>query len=156
MDEESIKKALPWELQGKLPIDPSTAILRHLVAGEIYCDQEPRSEVILLAAERKLVESLLAGATKARLDVVGINVEPLALIDCFLHIYRRKSDAEFTNCFVDIGAAASRAVIARGGHIFFARSLPVGGDDFSRRRRRTGYHTGRSSHTENSACGPGR
>src|SRR5436190_12692360 len=52
MDDEALKKALPWEAQGKLPIDPTHALLRHHVAGDIYQDQETKSEVILMAAGR--------------------------------------------------------------------------------------------------------
>ncbi|HEY8666214.1 MAG TPA: pilus assembly protein PilM [Tepidisphaeraceae bacterium] len=132
MDDEALKKALPWEARGKLPIDPSHALIRHLVAGEIYQDQEPKSEVIVMAAAREWVNQYLALAAKARLDVVGMNVEPRVLVDCFTHIYRRKSDGEVTNCFVDIGCSASRAVISRGQQILFARSIPVGGDHFNR------------------------
>jgi len=90
MDDELLKKALPWEARGKLPIDPSQALLRHLVAGEVYQDQEPRNEVILMAAARETVQQLLAAAAKARLDVVGMSLEAAALIGCFGHIYRRK------------------------------------------------------------------
>jgi Tfp pilus assembly PilM family ATPase len=61
-----------------------------------------------------------------------MNVEPKALVDCFAHVYRRKTDAEVTSLFVDIGAAASRAVIARGTQILFARVIPVGGEHFCR------------------------
>ena len=104
MDDESIKKALPWESQGKLPIDPANALLRHIVAGEIYDGNEPRCEVILMAARRELVDGMLSAASKARLDVVGMNVEPMALLDCFLNIYRRKNDTELTNCYIDIGS----------------------------------------------------
>src|SRR6185295_2432359 len=50
LDEEATKKALPWEARGKLPIDPTHALLRHMVAGEIYQDQEPKNEIILMAA----------------------------------------------------------------------------------------------------------
>src|SRR5450432_3082972 len=38
MDEAETKKALPLEARGKLPIDPSQALLRHLVAGEVNQD----------------------------------------------------------------------------------------------------------------------
>src|SRR5262245_37677628 len=41
LDDAETKKALPWEARGKLPIDPSHALLRHLIAGEVYQDQEP-------------------------------------------------------------------------------------------------------------------
>jgi type IV pilus assembly protein PilM len=132
MDDEEIKKALPFEAAGKLPIDPSFTVMRHVVAGEVYQDQEARSEVVLMAASRDLVNQLLATAARAKLDVVGMNVEPKALVDCFGHVYRRKADVSLTSCFVDIGAAASRAVIARGSQILFARVIPIGGDHFNR------------------------
>jgi len=132
LEEEELKKALPWEARGKLPIDPTHALLRHIVAGEVYQDSEQKNEVILMAAARELVNQLLAAAAKAKLDVVGMNVEPKALVDCFTHIYRRKSDSDQTTCFVDIGCSGTRAVIARGPQILFARGIPVGGDHFNR------------------------
>ncbi len=132
MDEEALRKGLAWEARGKLPIDPSQALLRHLVAGEVYQDQEPKYEVVLMAAARDLVNQFLAAASKAKLDVVGMNVEPKAMVDCFGHVYRRKTDSDVTNCFIDIGCTATRAVIARGQQIYFARVIPVGGDHFSR------------------------
>ena len=132
LDPDAMKKALPWELRGKLPIDPSHAQLRHIVAGDIYEGQEAKSEVIVIAAAKEMVHQLLSAATKAKLDVVGMNVEPKALVDCFSAIYRRKSDEGQTSCYVDIGCVASRAVIARGSDILFARTIPVGGDHFSR------------------------
>ncbi len=132
MDDEALKKALPWEARGKLPIDPSHAVLRHLVAGDIYQDQEPKAEVILMAAARERVNQMIATASRAKLDVEGINVEPQATIDCFANIFRRKSDADTTICFVDIGASGTRAIIARGMRILFARNIGVGGDQFTR------------------------
>jgi type IV pilus assembly protein PilM len=132
MDDEALKKALPWEARGKLPIDPSHALLRHTVAGEIYQDSEPKDEVILMAAARDTVNSLLASAAKAKLDVLGMNVEPMAIVDCFNHIYRRKVDQTSINLFVDIGFKSSRAVIAEGSKIVFARSIPIGGEHLNR------------------------
>jgi type IV pilus assembly protein PilM len=132
LDPESIKKALPWEARGKLPIDPAHAVLRHLVAGEVYQDSEPRAEVIVMAAARELVQQLLSAASRAKLDVVGMNVEPQALVDCFAHVHRRRNDAAAVTCLVDIGSAGSRAVITRGPQIVFARTIPVGGDHFTR------------------------
>jgi type IV pilus assembly protein PilM len=132
MDEEAMKKALPWEARGKIPIDPSHALLRHTVAGEIYQDSEPKDEVILMAAARETVNSLLAAAAKAKLDVLGMNVEPMAIVDCFNHIYRRKVDQTSINLFVDIGFKSSRAIIAEGSKILFARSIPIGGEHLNR------------------------
>jgi type IV pilus assembly protein PilM len=132
MDDEALKKALPWEARGKLPIDPTQAVMRHTVAGEIYQDSEPKDEVILMAAARDTVNTLLASAAKAKLDVIGMNVEPMAIVDCFGHVYRRKTDQKSVVCFIDIGWKSSRAVIAEGSHILFARSIPVGGEHLNR------------------------
>jgi type IV pilus assembly protein PilM len=132
MDDEALKKALPWEARGKIPIDPSHALLRHTVAGEIYQDSEPKDEVILMAAARETVNSLLSAAAKAKLDVLGMNVEPMAIVDCFNHIYRRKVDQTSINLFVDIGFKSSRAIIAEGSKIVFARTIPVGGEHLNR------------------------
>jgi Tfp pilus assembly PilM family ATPase len=74
----------------------------------------------------------LAAAAKARLDVAGMNVEPKAMLDCFSHIFRRKTDMDATTCFLDVGCTASRAVISRSGRIQFARVIPIGGEHFSR------------------------
>jgi type IV pilus assembly protein PilM len=132
MDAEATRKALPWEARGKLPIDPSQALLRHTIAGDIYQDSEPKSEVILMAAARDTVNTMLNAAARAKLDVVGMNVEPMAIVDCFGHIYRRKSDQSSVNCFVDIGYKSTRAVIAEGSKILFARTIPVGGEHLNR------------------------
>jgi type IV pilus assembly protein PilM len=132
MDDEALKKALPWEARGKLPIDPTQAVLRHTVAGEIYQDSEPKDEVILMAAARETVNTLLASAAKAKLDVVGMNVEPMAIVDCFGHVYRRKTDQKSVCCFIDIGWKSSRAIIAEGSRILFARTIPVGGEHLNR------------------------
>lgn len=132
MEDELLKKAIPWEARGKLPIDPSHALLRHLVAGEIYHDSEPKAEVILMAAAKQTVNDLLAAAAKAKLDIIGMGVEPSALVDCFGQIYRRNDDKKSVSCYVDVGCASSRAVIAQGTQILFARSIKVGGEHMNR------------------------
>jgi type IV pilus assembly protein PilM len=131
LDDDELKKALPWEARGKLPMDLSHAVLRHIVAGEVYVDQEARSEVILLATHNQTVEQLLSCSAKAKLDVVGMNIEPMAVLDCFTQVYRRNVDAATTNFFVDIGAAGTRAIFTRGRQILFARAIPIGGDHFT-------------------------
>jgi Tfp pilus assembly PilM family ATPase len=131
LTEEETKKALPWEARGKLPIDPSHALMRHIIAGEVFQDQEPKNEVILLAAARKFVEELLNAAKKAKLDIVGMNVEPKSIVDCFSAVYKRKADADQTSMYVDIGCGSTRAIVAHGRQIHFARSIPLGGDQFN-------------------------
>jgi len=130
MDEQTMKKALRWEAAGKIPIPANQAVLRHILAGEVYVEQEMKQEVIVLATAQSTVDKMLSAASKARLNVIGMNVEPLAILDCFTHIYRRQADAETTYMFVDIGSSGTRAFISRGGQILFARSIPIAGEQF--------------------------
>ena len=116
--------------------------------------------MILMAASRELVNQLLAAAAKAKLDVVGMNVEPKALVDCFTHVYRRKSDADVTQLLrghrLRRDAGGDRA---RRTQILFARTIPVGGDHFTRavadgaedQRSRTRSCCGSSSRTQQPA-----
>src|SRR3954453_16862634 len=57
MNDAALKKALPDESVGKLSIDPGESLLRHIIAGEVYQDQEPKTEVILMAARRANVDA---------------------------------------------------------------------------------------------------
>lgn len=126
-DAGQMAEALQFACAGKLPFDPLAAVLRHHVVGDVYTEEGPRQEVLCTAARRSDVEKLLACAEQARLDVSGITASPTALCDGFSRVYRRASDAETGWCFVDIGQSSTRIVIARAGHVYFARAIPVGG-----------------------------
>jgi len=87
--------------------------------------------VIVMAVKNETVAEMLGAAAKARIDVVGMNAEPVAVVDCFTQVYRRQTEAKTTNFFVDIGLSGTRAVLARGRQILFARSIPLGGETFN-------------------------
>lgn len=133
MSDEELRKALPFEAQGKLPFDPRRAVLRHVVAGEVFHETEMKSEVILMAASRESVERHLGILDKAKLEVVGIHVEPSALIECFGHLFNRKGDEDISTMFIDMGAGSTHVVIAHGRHLVFAKHVQVGGDTFTRK-----------------------
>ncbi len=131
MNAEELTKALPYEAQGKLPFDPAQAVLRHVVVGDIYQNGETKQEVILLAANRDMVDRHLDLFAKAKLDLVSIHVEPSALIESFAHIYRRKGDENISTLFVDLGAGSTHVVIAHGTRMVFAKHIQIGGDTFN-------------------------
>ncbi|HEX2971443.1 MAG TPA: pilus assembly protein PilM [Tepidisphaeraceae bacterium] len=133
MTDDELRKALPFEAQGKLPFDATRAVLRHLIVGEVYQDQEAKIEVILMAASRDSVERHLNLLAKCKLEVVGIHVEPSALIECFAHLFRRKGDENISTMFVDMGAGSTHVVIAHGTHMVFAKHVSIGGDTFNKK-----------------------
>ena len=123
MTDAELKAALPFEAAARLPVPADKSVLRHLIAGDVG---EGKQEVIVMAAARARVERLLAAAARAKLDVVGMETEVKTLVGGFGRLYRRRIDREQALCFVDVGAEATRVMIARGGHVLFARAVPVG------------------------------
>ena len=130
MDEARMKNAVRTFSKGKLPIEPEGALIRHIVTGDI--DNGHHQEVIVLAAPREAIDKYLAVCSRAKLDVAGMTVEPMALVDCFGHVHRRKIDADIVSMYIDLGAGATRVTIARGTQILFARSLAMGAEYYNR------------------------
>ena len=131
MDDESLMKALPWELKGKIPIEPSKAMLRHVVAGEIFQDQESKLELIVMAVQRDTVNQFIRIAEGARLEVIGLQPEPKAILDCFHNIFRRRADIDPTTMYIDIGFSATRVMVTSRDDLQFLRFIPIGGDQFN-------------------------
>lgn len=123
-----IGPAIAAELEGKLPVDASACMIRHVVAGEVYGDQNAQQEVVVMATRHDLIRKLLATAEAARLDVVGLSAPATVMVDCFKTIYRRKSDQEDASLFIDLGASSTRVFVGKGGLIRFARSVNVTAD----------------------------
>ena len=130
MKSEMLSDALRAELEGKLPYPLQDAIVRHVVAGDIPGDSENQQELITFSVSREVIEAYLAMSRRAKLDVVGVNVESCALVECFGRLFRRASDAERTILFIDMGARSTQVVFSHGSHIVFARNLQIGGEQF--------------------------
>ncbi|MFB3891851.1 MAG: type IV pilus assembly protein PilM [Phycisphaerae bacterium] len=128
LSHEDLARSLGAELQGKLPFAVEDAIIRHVVAGDVYGEGDPQQEVIIVAALRETIESYLRMAGRAGLEVVGVNIEAFAVVECFARLFRRASDAGRTILFVDIGAATTQVVLSHGNRPVFARNLAMGGE----------------------------
>ncbi|MFP4053739.1 MAG: pilus assembly protein PilM [Phycisphaerae bacterium] len=119
--------AIQGELADKLPFPVGQAIVRHVVAGEVYEGGEAKQEAIVVAASKARVEKYLALARKARLEPVGVDVEPFAIVECFARLFDAE-EAAGPVLFVDIGEVTTQVVLARGTQVLFARNLQTGGE----------------------------
>jgi len=124
---EHVGSAVLGEVQGKLPFPASAAEIRHIVAGEVVGDGEPRQEVIVVAAARETVMASLAMARKAGLDISGVNIESCAIVECFGRLFRRASDQNRAILYLDIGQSSTQVALSHGNRIVFARNLMVAG-----------------------------
>lgn len=131
LDPDETARTLPAELQGKLPYPVGDAIVRHIVAGETYCDGQTKQEVIAVATAKSTMDAYLRMARRAKLNPIGVNVEACAIVECFSRLFRRSTDSARTILFVDLGAASTQAVLSQGENIAFARNLAMGANQLN-------------------------
>ena len=123
-----LAQALRAELATKLPYPIEQAIVRHVVAGSIPGDSENRQEVVTVSTRRSTIDNYLDMARRAKLDVVGINIAPCAIVECYSRLFRRASDTSRSILFLDIESDSTQVVMSHGGKLVFARNLPRGTD----------------------------
>ncbi len=122
--------AIRNELYGKLPYPVDEAVIRHIVAGDVYGEGESLQEVIAVCASRRQLEGYLDMARRSKLDVTCVNIEPCAIVECFSRMFRRASDAGRTILLLDLGFRSTQVVLSHGSRIVFARNLKIGGEQF--------------------------
>jgi Tfp pilus assembly PilM family ATPase len=107
-------------------------MIRHLIAGEVFEDNQSKNEVIVMAARRELVEQYLAAAARAGLEVVSVCPEPLAIAASLASVPScgESADPPKAQAFIDIGGSGTRVYIAQGNKIQFARAVSIGSEQF--------------------------
>ncbi len=128
LDPKATEAAVRRAAQSELPYPVNEAIIRHIVAGEVYSEGEVRQEVIVVAIPLSTMDAYLGMTNRAGLEVVGVNVEPLALVQCFTGLFDWGTDDEKAVMYVDLGSVSTQVVIAHGTKVVFARNLPRGAD----------------------------
>jgi type IV pilus assembly protein PilM len=130
-----VTKAPPAELQrvvqqeavGRVPFPAAEAEIRFLQAADVRQGDTVKREVILLACHRPVLEQLLQTVEKAGLRPIAVDVEPAALLRCYVKQYRRDEDRQQRALFVHIGETNTVAVIAGGSDVLFVKYIDAGG-----------------------------
>jgi type IV pilus assembly protein PilM len=124
---EELQRMVYREAAGRIPFPVEQAELRFIEAGEVRQAGGVRREIIVLAVHQAVLEHQLQTLVESGLRPVAVDVEPLALLRCYLKQYRRDEDRDRRAMFVHIGASQTLAVIARGVEVLFIKYIDVGG-----------------------------
>jgi len=124
---DELRKTVCSEAVGRVPFPGDEAEIRYLEAADVRQGEALRREVILLACHRGTLSRILATAEATGLRPVAIDVEPSALLRCYVRQFRRDQDQDRRVMYVNVGASATAAVIARGSHAMFVKYVEVGG-----------------------------
>lgn len=127
MPEQEQQAAIAFECKSLFPTDSDKLHIRHILAGEVRQGHDTRSEVIVLAVEKKKVDDLLELFNQADLVVDSLDFEPAAIYRGIERFLRRRDDVMDVNVMVDVGGRQSLVVIGRGHDIHFSKTIDVGG-----------------------------
>lgn len=127
-DELPIEKLAAAQIGAQLGCDPSALLVRcRMVEG---AKVNGKKEVICFAAARDFVARLMGALKNAKLEPVGIHNEytaALRAIDAIAQPGAACSETDGTPTLVlDLGVGATKAVVAHGSKMVFARSIELG------------------------------
>lgn len=130
-------EAINDHLRSRFNINPSRSIVRHIDAGNVSKLGQTRRECIVFAVKREQVMQYVELADALKLDVAGMHTEPAAILETFSKLYQRREADLVPTCYLDIGAASTKVIIAHGPHMVFAKTIHAASDTLTRRHAET-------------------
>ncbi|MFW6124845.1 MAG: pilus assembly protein PilM, partial [Pirellulales bacterium] len=120
---DELSKNVQCEAAGRVPFDRELAEMRYVEAADVRHGDAIRREVILIACQRPRIERLLSIGERAGLLPVAIDVEPAALLRCYMKQYRRDDDQQRLMLYLNVGSRNAGVLIARGPHAMFIKYI---------------------------------
>ena len=126
LPDEELRRSLEFQAQDSIPIPIEEAILDFHTLEHFENDAGDRfSRILLVAAQRDMVGSLLDVVTGAKLEPVGLDLDAFAMLralapEGFL-------DDRGGEMLIDIGSSVTNIVVHEGGIPRFVRILLMGG-----------------------------
>ncbi|MFQ5947898.1 MAG: type IV pilus assembly protein PilM [Acidimicrobiia bacterium] len=131
MEESEMAQALPFQVQESIPIPVEDAVLDFVPLEEFTTpDGELMLAILVVGAQREMVEGLLDVVRSAGVSVLSIDLQAFGLV-------RAAFGADLSlggdgpQGLIDLGTGISQIAVVRGGITRFVRILARGGDDFT-------------------------
>jgi type IV pilus assembly protein PilM len=131
---KELKQSLPYQVQELIPIPLEDAVLDYDLLEEFEQEGARMLRLLIVAAQREMVTNMVQAATQARVEPVGVDLVPFALIrsvgqDEGLNLDESGLGGE---AIVDVGADVTNICVHERSVARFVRILPSGGRDVTR------------------------
>jgi type IV pilus assembly protein PilM len=129
---KELKESLGFQVQEFIPMPVDEAVLDYDPIGEFEQDGREMIRILLVAAQRAMVDMIVQAATGARLEPVGLDLTPFALVravgtgDAGMDLEGAGDEA-----VIDIGAHVTSICVHARQVVRFVRILPSGGRDIT-------------------------
>ena len=126
LPDEELRRSLEFQAQDAIPIPIDQAILDFHTLEHFENEQGERfSRILLVAAQRQMVDSLLDVVTAAKLEPAGLDLDAFAMLRSLApEGVLDDGDGEM---LIDIGASVTNIVVHENGIPRFVRILLMGG-----------------------------
>jgi len=131
LPEKELKESLPFQVQDFIPIPVEEAVLDYDVLEEFEHEGARMLRVLLVAAQRPMVETVVEVARQAKLEPVGLDLVPFALLRSVSDPDGDLFDQPGEVAVVDVGAEITSICVHERGVPRFVRILPTGGNDIT-------------------------
>lgn len=129
MSELELVEALPFQVQEYIPIPIEETYLDFVPIEEFTTpDGEPMLSILVVAAQREMVKTLMATVAAAGVTPVAVDLQSFGLVRA---LFYGDFDLDTVTAVVDIGSGVSQVVLVRAGEPRFVRLLQMGGEDFT-------------------------
>ena len=130
LPEKEMRASLPFQVQEFIPLPVDEAILDYDVIEEFTEDGRKLVRLLLVAAQKDMVSTLVGAASAAKLDTIGVDLVPFAIVRSIGSTATIGLDPEVGGeAVVDIGADVTNICVHENGTPRFVRILPSGGRD---------------------------
>jgi type IV pilus assembly protein PilM len=133
LPEKELRSSLGFQVQEFIPMPAEEAVLDYDPIGEFEQDDRRMLRMLLVAAQRSMVDLVMQAVTGAKLEPLGLDLIPFALVravgasDTGLDLEEGKVE----EAIVDVGAHVTNIVVHARGTTRFVRILPSGGRDIT-------------------------
>ena len=130
LPEKELRASLGFQVQEFIPMSTDEAVLDFDPLGEFEHEDRRMLRMLLVAAQRAMVDGLVRSAQAAKLEPLGLDLVPFALVravgsgDAGMDLEEQGEEA-----IIDIGAHVTNIVVHARGRTKFVRILPSGGRD---------------------------
>ena len=132
LPEKELRASLGFQVQEFVPMSVDEAVLDYDLLGEFEQDDRRMLRMLLVAAQRSMVDVLVAAATDAKLEPIGLDLVSFAMVRSVGTTgVGMDLEDDGDEAVIDIGAHVTNIVVHASGVTRFVRILPSGGRDIT-------------------------
>ena len=133
LPEKELRESLRFQVADMIPIPIDDAVLDYDILEEHEQDGQKMVRLLVVAAQREMLEQLVQAAVRAKLNPVGVDLIPFALVRSVGGDGMGLDEADAGGeAVVDVGADVTAIAVHERGATRFVRILPSGSHQITR------------------------